>query len=100
MFIVLESGALNLTHHLTQGEFYETMSSKTAYGVLNNNTQYDPQAVTITTDTECVISLLNSETLSKIKSKDPELYTELILLIMSIYRERFRELLGYSLISM
>ncbi|CDO94304.1 unnamed protein product [Kluyveromyces dobzhanskii CBS 2104] len=99
MFIIVESGALNITHHLVQGEFYETMSPKTAYGIINNVSN-DPLAVSITTDTECVIRYIDINSLTALRSKDPELYAELLILIMSIHKERFRELLGYSLISM
>ncbi|QEU62913.1 hypothetical protein KDRO_F08490 [Kluyveromyces lactis] len=99
MFIVVESGVLNLTHHLIQGEFYETMSPKTAYGVISN-VNSDPLAVSITTDTECVLRYIDAESLADLKLTDPELFTELLILVMAIHRDRFRELLGYSLISM
>ena len=99
MFFIVESGVVNLTHHLIQGNFCETMSSKTAYGVINS-TKAESSLLSISSDTECVLRFIDSDNLIKMKVEDPELFTELILLTLAIHRERSRELLGFSLISM
>lgn len=98
IFFIVEDGVVNLTHLLVQGKFYESMSSKTAFGIVGAGVSNS--SIMITTEIECFIRIIDSKTLNLIKSEDISLYTELILTIMAINKDMFRELLGYSLISM
>ncbi|CAL9737529.1 hypothetical protein MOSE0_M02234 [Monosporozyma servazzii] len=106
IFFVVETGILKALFHLPQGTVYETMSNRTCYGKmveftadLSENKQLENPSLTIKTETESVLWIIDSNALQRMRQEDPELYIELTLLIMSIKDKRFKDLLGHALIS-
>lgn len=106
IFFVVETGILKAMFHLPQGTVYETMSNRTCYGKmidfnadLNESKQLENPSLTIKTETESVLWIIDNASLQRMRQEDPELYIELTLLIMSIKDKRFKDLLGHALIS-
>lgn len=105
IFFVVETGILKAIFHLPQGAIYETMSNKTCYGKMidpqsgSNDKQLDSSSLTIETETESVLWIIDSDSLRRMRQEEADLYIELTLLIMSIKDKRFKDLLGHALIS-
>lgn len=101
IFFVVESGILKVTFDLPQGTLYETMSNRTCYGKASsaNVSSESAQKSTIKTETDAALWIIDSATMSRLRKENLELYTELALLILSIKDKRFKELLGYTLVS-
>lgn len=106
IFFVVETGILKALFHLPQGTVYETMSNRTCYGKmveftpdLSDTKQLENPSLTIKTETESVLWIIDNSSLQRMRQEDPDLYIELTLLIMSIKDKRFKDLLGHALIS-
>ncbi|CCH60241.1 hypothetical protein TBLA_0C04440 [Henningerozyma blattae CBS 6284] len=101
VFFIVESGVLKMEFNLPQGSVYETMSNRTCYGRIlgKGYLKKSTSPLNIKAETDCIIWLINSEGLDKMKAENLELYTELTLLVMSVKDDRFNNLLGYALIS-
>ena len=100
LFFLVESGMLKITYDLHQGQFYETMSSKTCYGRISGNADFTTNLyVSIKTETDCAVWIIDATNLANLKEKNLALYAELLLVVMSINQYRSKELLGYSLVS-
>ncbi|CCD25875.2 Vsb1p NDAI_0G00990 [Naumovozyma dairenensis CBS 421] len=102
-FFIVESGILKATFTLPSGTLYETMSNRTCYGKIlgsnNETTVLNEQDLTIKTETDCNLWVIDMDALTRMRAENLELYIELVLLIMSIRDTRFKELLGYTLVS-
>lgn len=101
IFFVMETGILKIVYDLPQGIVYESLSNRTCYGiVLNPGTRPCSESkVTIKTETEVVLWVIDSSILARLKQENLSLYTELILLIATVKEQRYRQILGYTLVS-
>ena len=106
IFFIVESGVLKVSFNLPQGCLYETISTRTCYGKMvhkyneNNDTRVigsDP--VTIKVETDSVLWMIESDSLQRMRQDNIELFVELSLLMMTIKDTRFKDLLGYALVS-
>lgn len=100
IFFVIESGLIKITFDLPSGTLYETMSNRTCYGKASSKdfSSGKDQKATIITETDAVVWIIDSSALNKLRDNNLPLYTDLILLILSIRDKRFKELLGYTLV--
>lgn len=57
------------------------------------------QKLTIETETDSVLWVIDSSSLNKLKEDNLALYVEVALMVMCIKDTRFKELLGYTLVS-
>lgn len=110
IFFVVETGILKALFQLPQGAVYETMSNKTCYGKMmipndnglettENKTETNEGNLIIEAETDAVLWVINKESLQIMREKEPDLFIELTLLIMSIKDKRFKDLLGHALVS-
>lgn len=101
IFFVVETGLLKIVYDLPQGVIYETLSNRTCYGKARNvgKKSANDQNVTIKTETDSVLWIIDSNALTSLRKENLELYTELLLLVMGIKDKRYKELLGYTLVS-
>ncbi|SCV06053.1 LANO_0H21066g1_1 [Lachancea nothofagi CBS 11611] len=101
IFFVIESGMVKVTYNLRQGQLYEIMSGKTCYGRMSTQGSGDDliSCVEVTMETDCTLWIIDEGSLAKLKNENPNLYTEILLVTLSINQERLRELLGYCLVS-
>lgn len=99
IFFIVETGILKATFTLPQGTVYETMSNRTCYGKILDDDTDVTSSLTIRTETSSVLWLIDSDTLNTIRIEKPQLYIELVLLIMVIKDRRFKDLLGHALVS-
>lgn len=101
IFFVIETGILKIIYDLPQGMVYESLSNRTCYGkILTPDIAPSLEGdVTIKTETEVTVWIIDSDALAKLKQENLDLYTELILLIAVIKEQRYRHVLGYTLIS-
>ncbi|SMN18097.1 similar to Saccharomyces cerevisiae YGR125W Putative protein of unknown function [Maudiozyma saulgeensis] len=106
IFFIVESGVLKVSFNLPQGCIYETISTRTCYGKMihkydeNSNTRVigsDP--VTIKAETDSILWMVDSDSLQRMRQENIELFLELSLLMMTIKDTRFKDLLGYALVS-
>lgn len=106
----METGILKALFQLPQGAVYETMSNKTCYGKMmipndnglettENKTETNEGNLIIEAETDAVLWVINKESLQIMREKEPDLFIELTLLIMSIKDKRFKDLLGHALVS-
>ncbi|AGO11169.1 AaceriAFR304Wp [[Ashbya] aceris (nom. inval.)] len=98
MFFVVESGLLKITYMLPQGSLQEAVASKTCYGNISGPSAISYSSV-IRTETDCVLWMIDASGLQKLKEDNLQLYTELLVVYISVVQHRFKELLGYSLIN-
>ncbi|EDO15931.1 hypothetical protein Kpol_480p18 [Vanderwaltozyma polyspora DSM 70294] len=100
-FFVVESGVVRVTHDLPQGIVSETMSNRTCYGkvVGHRGTVTNLPKIIFKTETESIIWMIDDDTMSRIKKENLNLYTELLLLVMTIREYRYKGLIGYTLVS-
>ncbi|CDH08363.1 related to sulfate transporter family protein [Zygosaccharomyces bailii ISA1307] len=101
IFFVVETGLLKIAIDLPQGIVYETMSNRTCYGSIvgRDNKLAKDRKVTIVTETDSSLWVIDSTNLQRLRAENLELYTELVLLCLLIKSSRFEELLGYTLVS-
>lgn len=101
IFFVIETGILKIVYDLPQGMVYESLSNRTCYGkVLTPGARQSAEGnVTIKTETEVTVWVIDSTALARLRQENPDLYTELILLIAVIKEQRYRQILGYTLVS-
>ena len=104
IFFLVETGLLKTTYSLPQGQIYETMSNRTCYGKITGRGFDDGRlgithVVDIKSATHSVLWIIDSDSLKQMRSDDPELYLELVLMIMKIRDVRFNDILGYALVS-
>ncbi|CAR27060.1 ZYRO0C07986p [Zygosaccharomyces rouxii] len=100
-FFVVESGLLKIALDLPQGVVYETMSNRTCCGniVGSDYKSSEEHKVTIVTETDTCLWLIDVDGLQKLRAENLQLYTELVLLCLLIKSRRFEQLLGYTLVS-
>lgn len=106
IFFIVETGVLKVTFNLPQGEVYETVSTRTCYGkmVQKNDRSKDGRLIgsdplTIKVETDSVLYVIDSVALERMRAENVALFLELSLLVMTIKDTRFKELLGYALVS-
>lgn len=99
IFFIVETGVLKASFQLPQGTVYETMSNRTCYGKIIENDSDLTTSLTIKTETDSVLWIIESDILNTIRIEKPQLYIELVLLIMVIKDRRFKDLLGHALVS-
>ncbi|KAG0654151.1 hypothetical protein C6P45_003502 [Maudiozyma exigua] len=106
VFFIVESGILKVSFNLAQGCIYETVSTKTCYGqmVHTSDESAGPRVlssdpVTIKAETDSVLWVIDSEKLQNMRTDNIELFLELSLLVMTVKDIRFKDLLGYALVS-
>lgn len=101
LFFVVETGLLKIALKLPQGVVYETMSNRTCYGSITGPENRFPEdhEVTIMTETESCVWIIDINELQRLRTENLPLYTELVLLSLLIKSRRFEQLLGYTLIS-
>lgn len=101
IFFVIETGILKIVFDLPQGIVYESMSNRTCFGkvLIPGSKPCTEGKVTIKTETEVALWLVDTNALTKLKKENLDLYTELILLIATIKEQRYRQILGYTLVS-
>lgn len=101
IFFVIETGILKIVYDLPQGMVYESLSNRTCFGkILTPGVRPSLEGdVTIKTETEVAVWIIDSAALVRLKQENLELYTELILLIAVIKEQRYRQILGYTLVS-
>lgn len=106
IFFIVENGILKATYKLLQGNVYETMSTRTCYGKIIKTS--DPSdggrvigfdSLEIKVETDSVLWIIDSEALHRLRKENIELFLELTLLIMEIRDIRFKDMLGYALVS-
>ncbi|AAS53675.2 AFR304Wp [Eremothecium gossypii ATCC 10895] len=98
MFFVVESGLLKITYMLPQGSLQEAIASKTCYGNISGPGSLSYSSV-VRTETECVLWMIDAPGLQKLQEENLPLYTELLVVYISVIQHRFKELLGHSLIN-
>ncbi|KAK5781374.1 hypothetical protein RI543_001215 [Arxiozyma heterogenica] len=110
IFFVVETGVLKALFNLPQGTVYETMSNKTCYGKMmiqfnnvldttENKSEANKGNLIIKAETDAVLWVIDKESLQTMREKEPDLFIELTLLVMSIKDKRFKDLLGHALVS-
>lgn len=102
IFFLVETGILKAVFHFPQGSVYETMSNKTCYGKIirsGHSAVEGVQSLTIETETDSQLWIIDSLALEKLRKENSELYLELVLLIMTIKDRRFKDLIGHALVS-
>ncbi|GMM54185.1 Vsb1 protein [Maudiozyma humilis] len=106
VFFVVESGVLKVTFNLPQGVVYETVSTRTCYGkmvqkrdVARDGRVIGSDPLTIKVETDSVLYVVDSAALARMRTENVALFLELSLLVMTIKDTRFKELLGYALVS-
>lgn len=99
IFFVVETGILKIIFDLPQGIVYESMSNRTCYGKVLIPGSRPASDVTIKTETEVALWIIEASALTRLKQENPDLYTELILLIATIKEQRYKQILGYTLVS-
>lgn len=100
-FLVVESGLLKIALNLPQGVVYETMSNRTCCGnILGSDYNLSgDNNVTIVTETDTCLWLIDINGLQKLKEENLKLYTELVLLCLLVKSRRLEKLIGYTLVS-
>ena len=101
IFFLVETGMLKATYELPQGTLYEIFSNGTCFGkiIAPGNAMPREQKLTIETETDSVLWVIDSSSLNKLKEDNLALYVEVALMVMCIKDTRFKELLGYTLVS-
>ena len=100
IFFIVETGILKATFNLPQGNIYETMSNRTCYGkITGQHNESTLKTLTIRAEIDSILWVIDSGSLIKMRAENAELFTELTLLIMAVKDNRFKELLGYTLVS-
>lgn len=100
IFFLVESGMLKVTYNLHQGQLYEIMSSKTCFGMINGKAAELPEStVEIRTETDCVVWVMDVNNLATLQKENLVSYTELLLVTMNMNQSRYRDLIGYCLVS-
>ncbi|GAV53049.1 hypothetical protein ZYGR_0AI03310 [Zygosaccharomyces rouxii] len=100
-FFVVESGLLKIALNLPQGVVYETMSNRTCCGnIIGSDYKLsEDREVTIVTETDTCLWLIDFNGLQKLREENLLLYTELVLLCLLIKSRRLEQLIGYTLVS-
>ncbi|KAL3229963.1 hypothetical protein RNJ44_01326 [Nakaseomyces bracarensis] len=100
-FFLVDSGILKVTYNLPAGAVYETLSNGTCYGKIlsKRDSEQMNRNLTIEVETDSILWIINSTSMELMKNDNIQLYTELVLLILTIRDTRFKELLGYALVS-
>lgn len=102
VFFLVETGIIKATYVLPQGRTYETMSNGTCFGKIIGKASISSQhekSLDLKTEVVSTLWVMNETALEKLRDEIPELYTELILLVMYIRDSRFKQLLGYAFVS-
>ncbi|AMD19847.1 HCL304Cp [Eremothecium sinecaudum] len=96
-FFVLESGVVKVLYQLPHGSIYESLSGNTCYPL--NDEVPGAMISKIHAETDCLVWVIDSASLQRLKTDNLKVYTELQTVSMAVMQYRFRSILGYALIS-
>ncbi|KAJ9568972.1 uncharacterized protein HLK63_I06039 [Nakaseomyces glabratus] len=100
-FFLVDAGILKVIYNLPAGSVYETLSNGTCYGKIlsKRDNENINQNLRVQVETDTILWIIDEKSMEIMKMDNIVLYTELVLLILAIRDTRFKELLGYTLVS-
>jgi SulP family sulfate permease len=99
-FILVESGVLNVEYHINgSDDIHETLLPRTILGRFSDSMSQHRLFNSLSAKQESRVWIINKESLGELQKAEPEVYMEMMLVVIKLNEERFENVTGYALIS-
>lgn len=99
-FLLVESGVLNVDFHINgTNDIHETLLPRTIFGRFSDAMAQHRLCNAFSVKQEAKVWIVDNDAMVKLKITEPEVYMEMMLVVMKMNEERFENFTGFALIS-